>query len=273
MSDLMISENGRGVRQDIITQTEAYGNVSNRYVPIATNDVLEVMKEVAGEMKITGFNNANVRKAEKDGFQRHAAMVEFSDANMIDGTKMNMILFNSNDRSTSLKIFMGSLRAACSNQCVWGDQIAEPVSIRHTNKDWKESIYTLMDAYKETQVETQAMIQRMMDRKMSERDMAQFARAAYEKILEPEISGSLLDPMELNQIRRRKDVGADLWHSYNRIQEGILKGGMTRIIDKEDDKGMLFEAVSKTHKVTDTAKQIDFNRQLHSLALSHFLGE
>ena len=267
MSDLMISENGRLVRQDIISQKNAYGNVSDRYIAIATNDVLDVMREKAGSLKITGFNNANVHKVEKDGFQKHAVMVEFSNAEMIDGTKMNMILFNSNDRSTSLKIFMGSLRAACSNQCVWGDQIAEPVSIRHTKVDWKESIYTLMDAYEETQRKTQEMIKEMMGTYVSYGDIGRLTEKVTKQIIDKNITGHILDPMQLNNAHRKADIGKDMWHTYQRIQYNLLQGGVDRVIDKEDEKGMLFESMSKTHKVTDTTKQIKFNRELHSLVM------
>lgn len=270
MADLIIGENSNLVRQDIITNTDGY-KVSQRYVPIATQQVLDEIKLHTEKIEITGFNNANVRSKAKQGFQRHAIMVELPNAELIDGTKMNMIIFNSNDRSSALKIHLGALRGACSNQMVFGTEIAEPVSIRHTQKDWKHSIKTLMDAYEESQSKTQSMIEDMINRSMSHKDMALFSEKAYEEILRPDITGSLLDPMQLNQIRRREDVGNNLWHSFNRIQEGLLQGGMDRIIDKEDEDGILFETVSKTHKVTDSAKQIDFNKRLHSLAINYFM--
>ena len=270
MPDLMIGENNNLVRQDIITNTAGY-NVSDRYVPIATEEVLNEIKLHTTDIKITGFNNANVRKQEKQGFQRHAIMVELPNAELIDGTKMNMIIFNSNDRSSALKIHLGALRGACSNQMVFGAEIAEPVSIRHTQKDWKHSIQSLMDAYEGSQQKTENMIKAMMDRSMSHKDMAMFSEKVYHQILRPEITGSLLDPMQLNQIRRREDKGNNLWHSFNRIQEALLQGGLDRIIDKIDEDGILFETVSKTHKVSDTKKQIEFNQKLHSLAMTNFM--
>ena len=266
MADLMISENNKLVRNDIITQSEAYGDVSNRYIPIATQEVLDVMKSIAGDIKIIGFNNAYVRKNEKEGFQKHAVMVEFNKAEMLDGTKMNMILFNSNDRSTSLKIFMGSLRMACSNQMVWGDQIAEPVSIRHTNTNWKHSIYSLMESYEETQRKTQEMINDMMNKYVSYGDIGRISERVAEEIANPNIAGRILDPLQLNMAHRKEDVGKDLWHTYQRIQYNLLQGGVDRIIEKEDDN-RLIEVISKTHKVTDTNKQINFNRELHNIMM------
>jgi hypothetical protein len=266
MPDLIISENNKLVRNDIITQSGAYGDVSNRYIPIATQEVLDVMRSIAGDIKIIGFNNAYVRKNEKEGFQKHAVMVEFNNAEMIDGTKMNMILFNSNDRSTSLKIFMGSLRMACSNQMVWGDQIAEPISIRHTNTNWKHSIYSLMESYEETQHKTQEMINNMMNRYVSYGDIGRISERVAEEIANPSIAGRILDPLQLNTAHRKEDVGKDLWHTYQRVQYNLLQGGVDRIIEKEDDN-RLIEVISKTHKVTDTNKQINFNRELHNIMM------
>ncbi len=265
--DLMIKENKKLVRQDIITQTNGY-NVSDRYVAIATQDVLNEIKEYTGvEPKITGFNNANVRKTEKNGFQKHALICEMPDSEMIDGTKMNMILFNSNDRSTSLKIFMGAIRMACSNQMVWGEEIGEPVSIRHTQKEWKHSIHSLMDDYEETQRKTQAMIDRMMNTYMSYGDIGRFTERVYEELLAPDITGSVFDTLQLNAAHRKEDMGKDAWHTFNRIQYNVLNGGVDRIIEKADDQGILFDVVSKTHKVSDTAKQIKFNKQLHNIMM------
>lgn len=267
MPDLIIAENKNPIRQDIITQTEGY-NVSERYVPIATQQVIDTIKDYSGvEPRIIGFNNANVRKPEKNGFQRHAVMLQFPDAMMLDGTKMNMILFNSNDRSTALKIHMGALRMACSNQMVWGDEIAEPVSLRHTKKDWKESIYTLMDAYAETQRKTQEMIDNMMNRYVSYGDMGRFAERVTEEIINVDITGHLLDPLQLNDAHRKEDVGKNLWLLFNRVQYNTINGGVDRIIDKTDEDGILFETVSKTHKMTDEAKKIKVNKKLHSMAL------
>ena len=174
---------------------------------------------------------------------------------MVDGTRMNMILFNSNDRSSSLKIHLGALRAACSNQLVWGEELFEPLSIRHSQKDWKQSIYTLMDAYEETQRETQAMIEMMMKTYVSYGDIGRMVERVSEEILEPSIVGSVLDPLQLNIAHRKEDTGKTLWNTYNRIQYNLLQGGVDRIIEKTEED-VLFETISATHIVSDTKKLI-----------------
>lgn len=266
MPELMIKENKNEVRKDIITQIDGF-NVSDRYVPIATQEVLDEIAKQAGEIKITGFNNANVRKPGKDGFQKHAVICELPDSEMIDGTKMNIIIFNSNDRSTSLKIFMGTLRMACSNQMVWGEELVSPVSIRHTKKDWKEDISYMMDEYEIIKLETEEMIQTMLDTEVGLTKTLEIITRVHNEILTPDIVGTIFDPMQLNKAHRPEDTGSNAWHLFNRIQYNIINGGIQRVIEKEDEDGILFNHISKTHKITDISKEIDYNRKLHSLVL------
>lgn len=272
MPDLMIKANDKKVRTDIIEQKDGF-NVSKRYIPIATQDVIKEIRKQAGEVKITGFTNANVRKPGKDGFQKHAVICELPDADMIDGTKMNIIIFNSNDRSTSLKIFMGSLRMACSNQMVWGEQIAEPISIRHTQKDWKESIKDLMDEYEIIKLETEQMIEDMMNKELSLVDTANLCYEVALELIEPDISGQILDPMQFNSLHRVEDRGRDLWHTFNRIQYNMMNGGIKRVIEKEDENEVLLPTISNTHKITDASKQIDFNRRLHKIVMTYLYDQ
>ncbi len=131
----MIKENNRLIDQTLINQKEGF-QVSSKYIAISTQEVLDEIKSYTlKDPKIIGFNKRNVRKPGKNGYQGHALIAEMPNSLMLDGTNMNMILFNSNDKSSSLKIHLGALRAACSNQLVFGTELFEPTSIRHTQKD------------------------------------------------------------------------------------------------------------------------------------------
>ncbi len=266
-NDLMIKENNRTVDQILVNQKQGF-NVSERYVAISTQEVLDEIKSYTmKDPKIIGFNKRNVRKPGKQGFQGHAIIAEMPDSLMLDGTRINMILFNSNDRSSALKIHLGALRAACSNQLVFGTELFEPTSIRHTKKEWKDSIHTLMDNYAESQQAMHDTIQRMMSKYMSFGDQGRFAEMVANDILEPEIEGFIIDPSELNIAKRVEDKGKTLWTTFNRIQSSLVEGSINRIIKKEDDNGVLFDSVSKTHKLTDQAKIIKMNKQLHEAAM------
>ena len=252
---------GKTEDKALITQTEAYGDVSDRYIATATQDIVEEFQEYS-DFKSVGFSKAFVRKPEKEGYQKHMIMLEDSTSEMVDGN-LRIVLFNSNDRSTSMRLYMGYYRDACANDCVFGNDVMEPIFIRHTKQDWKYSIYKMMQEYEEVKVSTEKMISRMMNQYMSYGDIGRITERVSTELMS-DISGTILDPLQLNQAHRMEDVGKDAWHTYQRIQGNLLQGGVDRVIRKEDN-GSFFDVISKTHVVTDDKRKIELNRKLHNM--------
>lgn len=257
---------GNEVRQDIITQTEAYGDVSERYIATSTQDIITEMNHFNKFVPV-GFSNSRVTKPEKDGFQKHTIMLEAPDAEMIDGTKMRIVLFNSNDRSTSIRLYLGLYRDACSNDCVFGQDFMEPIFIRHTKQDWRSSVRNLMDEYENIQQKTDEMINSMMDKKLSYGDIGRYTERLA-GAMNKHITGEILDPMQFNIAQRQEDIGKDLWSLYQRSQEHVLKGGIDRVVPQFDpESGSRLESlISKTHVVTSDMQKIKLNRMVHDLA-------
>ena len=95
---------GKEVDNTIFEQTGAYGNVSNKYIPTSTSEIVQELNKYHN-FKPVGFSSANVRIRDKDGYQKHAVMLEAEDSVMFDGT-LRVILFNSNDRSSSIRMYL-----------------------------------------------------------------------------------------------------------------------------------------------------------------------
>ena len=257
----------QNINKEIITNTNTY-NRSNKYQQISTQDILTEMNKYDKNFKIVDFSSANVRKHEKINKQKHLVLLQGNGSEMIDGTNMRIALENSSDGSGSLKLNLAVFRAICLNGLILSDDFMEPVKIRHTkNADWKHSINSLMNAYDETQRRTQAMIERMMNTYMSYGDIGRLTERVTHELLDPSITGSVLDAMQLNSAHRKEDTGKNAWKVYNRIQYNIMQGGIDRIIPKDNEEGILFDTVSKTHIVSDHSKQIKFNKKLHSIIM------
>ncbi len=186
---------------------------------------------------------------------------------------MNMVLFNSSDRSMSLRILAGAIRAVCNNGMVWADSIMQEQRIRHTKEDWKHSIYSLMENFRKSQERAKKSIIAMQGRYMSYGDQGRLAERIAEELINPNITGSLLDPQEMLVAQRKEDVGKNLWLTQNKIQEYMSQGGLHRIIMKEpedgENQGKLIETISKTHKITDEAKRIKMNKKLNEIILEY----
>ncbi len=247
---------------NLLNQEEGF-NVSNRYNAIPTQSIIDIIEEQSGPTKIIAFNKVNVRKPGKQGFQRHVVMLELEDAKMLDNTSMNIVLYNSNDRSSSVKMFAGSIRAACDNQMVWGDQIMPQTSINHSTIDWHEKIHTMMDTFKEAQQKTYITIQKAIAKYWSYSDQLRYAHKVAELL---DMEGHLMDPAELNIAHRQEDIGKDAWHTFNRIQYNVINGGMQRLMEVEVE-GIKTTKLNKTHKITDSNKSIKLNRAMSDLMI------
>ena len=66
------------------------------------------------------------------------------------------------------------------------------------------------------------------------------------------------DAKMLLDSRRPEDAGADLWHTYQRVQENVMRGG----IQGRSATGR----ISHMREITGVAADIDINRQLWDLA-------
>ena len=263
MSDLMIRKGEiRNLDFNLLNQNEGY-NVSDRYQAIPTQSIVDIIEQSSGPTKIVAFNKVNVRKADKIGFQRHVVMLELENAKMLDNTSMNIVIYNSNDRSSAVKMFAGSIRMACSNELVWGDQIMPETKIQHSLVKWEDRIHDMVKTFHQAQEKTQDTIQQAMAKYMSYSDQIRYANEVAEHL---EMEGHLMDPGELNIAHRQEDIPKTAWHTFNRIQYNVINGGMQRLMDIEVE-GIKTTKLNKTHKITDSNKSIKLNRIMSDLMI------
>ena len=247
---------GNEVNEDIITNKEVYGNVSNKYINTSTEDIITELNKYM-PVKPVGFSASRVRKLEKENKQKHMIMLEPKDAQMPEGT-LRLVLFNSLDRSTSIRIYLGYYRDACSNDCVFGSDIMEPIRIKHTFQGWKDTIARVADEYQSAKYRTEQTIDQMMNTYLSYGQQGMLAEQIAD-IINSDIIGHIIDPLQLNVAHRIEDVGKDAWHTYQRIQYNVMNGGIERAIkvDKE-------QTISKTHRITDQQKQLKYNLEIYN---------
>lgn len=247
---------GNNVNEAIVTNKEVYGNVSDRYINTSTEDIIsEINKYV--QVKPVGFSASRVRKLEKQNKQKHMIMLEPEDANLPEG-KLRIVLFNSLDRSTGIRLYLGYYRDACSNDCVFGEDIMKPIKIKHTYKNWKATIEQLADEYLQAKRRTEQTIDQMMNTYLSYGQQGMLAEYVAD-IVNTDITGSIIDPLQLNIAHRPEDTGKDAWHTYQRIQYNVMNGGIERAIVVDNE-----QVISKTHKVTDQQKQLKYNIEIYN---------
>ena len=74
----------------------------------------------------------------------------------------------------------------------------------------------------------------------------------------PDIAQSGMEPSRLLTCRRPEDVGDDLWSVMNRVQENLLRGGISR----RSASGRL----TRTRRITSIREDVRLNGRLWDLA-------
>ena len=139
-----------------------------------------------------------------------------------------LVLLDSHDGSSRLKMFLGFIRFVCMNGCIAGDMLYAR-SFVHLAPDLMEQVMLELDDVGE-HIDT--LIQRIDRMKQHETTLAErivLADVAVKQRFGDDRSGSFVADMRqrMLQIRRNADNDNSLYCVMNVIQENILRGGMT----------------------------------------------
>jgi len=195
---------------------------SQRYSYIPTAAVLT-------ELRKEGFQpfmvcQTRVRHEDRREFTKH--MLRLRHASQINGAEANeIILLNSHDGSSSYQMLAGMFRFVCQNGLVCGDTVAD-VRVPHKGNVTDhviEGAFEVLHGFGQVQDSRDSMRAITLD----EGEAEIFARSAL--TLKYDDSGKAL-PITENQVlrpRRFDDNRPDLWSVFNRVQENLVKGGLS----------------------------------------------
>jgi hypothetical protein len=203
-----------------ILATEAHASRGERYAFIPTIDVLD-------GLRAEGFQPFEVRqtKVRDVGRREHTKhMVRLRHANALHavGTEVpEIILINSHDGSSSYQLLSGIFRMVCSNGLIAGD-VHNDVRVRHTGNVVNDVIEGSFEVLQNLQQVT-GSIDAMRAVDLTDAEQRLLAAGAIELRWGDE---SPVKPQQLITPRRYEDNKSDLWTTFNRIQENLVKGGV-----------------------------------------------
>ena len=211
----------RTVAPSIFAETP-HESRSQRYSYIPTAAVL-------AELRKEGFQpfmvcQTRVRHEDRRDYTKH--MLRLRHARQIDGTEANeIILLNSHDGTSSYQMLAGMFRFVCQNGLVCGDTFAD-VRVPHKGNVTDhviEGAYEVLDGFERVQHSRDTMQAITLD----DGEAEVFARSAL--TLKYDDSGKAVPITESQILRPRRfdDNRSDLWSVFNRVQENLVKGGLT----------------------------------------------
>lgn len=233
---------------------------SERYTHIPTSEVLRGLRN-------EGFMPYEVRQGgsrieEKRGFTKHLIRLRKETEMQVGDSVRELVLVNSHDGTSSYQLMNGMFRLVCSNGLVVADGQASMIRIPHKGDIVGQVIEGAYSIIKEGEMIDES-VKVMRSIQMGEPEKIVFARGAltlkYGEEMPP------IEPKQLLTMRRDADYGDDLWTTFNRVQENMIRGGLH--YDQRDSNGRIV-ASRRTRPVNSIDGNVNLNRALWQLAAS-----
>lgn len=167
-----------------------------------------------------------------------------------------LLFLNSHDGSSTYQLRMALYRAICTNGLVVSRGAFPTVCIAHRGNVVDEVVAGAL-RISERFDRLAAQVERMEARQMLKDEQLAFAARAL-ALKYPVVQESGIAPAQLLMIRRREDVSDDLYTTLNRVQENLIRGGLTR----RAPSGRL----TRTRRVTSIRRDVVLNSALWDLA-------
>lgn len=236
-----------------IFATDKHDSRSERYTYIPTIEVLEKLRS-EGFMPFMACQ-ARCRDEGKREHTKH--LLRLRHANQIASNEVSeIILVNSHDGTSSYQMLAGTYRFVCCNGMVCGDTVNE-IRVPHKGNivdNVIEGAFRVVDDFERIN----GQIDGMKSLSLNDGEQLAFAQAALALKYNPQTEPAPITERQILEPKRREDAGNDLWKTFNRVQERMLKGG----VHGRTTKGRR----TTTRAVTGIDQDLRLNRALWVLA-------
>jgi hypothetical protein len=258
-----------------IFAAEAHGSRSDRYTYVPTITILEGLEKEG--FQVVEVSQSRARDVTRKEFTRHIVKMrrgthEFgrpgehvfrNDREEIP----EVCLVNSHDGSSSYQMFAGLFRLLCNNGLMVACGVSTEIRVPHSGDIMGrviEGAYSVVADF----AKVRDNAERMKAVTLDAGEAQAFARAAlvakYGELEadHPARAGRAAYPITAEQAlvpRRAGDEGADLWRTFNRVQENLVRGGQRAARTASGRR-------NRTRPVEGVAQNVQLNRALWTLA-------
>jgi hypothetical protein len=226
--DVPLTEDQMRAAAPSVFAESKHASRSERYTYIPTIEVLRGLRKEGFEPFIVAQGASRIEG--KAAFTKHLIRMRHAGQVQTRPEASEIILINSHDGASSYQMLAGMFRFVCHNGLVVGD-VVEDIRIPHKGNIQGEVIegaFRVLDEFEAVEQHTEAM----KALPLGPREEIAFATAALalrfgDRGVE-EGGGHRPAPVtaeQLNEARRIEDVGHNLWTTFQRVSENVLRGG------------------------------------------------
>lgn len=206
---------------------EAHGSRSDRYAYIPTSDILVGLRQQGFE--VFSAAQARCRSEDRREHTKHLLRLrhvgDAGRALALNDSLTEICLLNSHDGTSSYQMFAGVFRLACTNGLMVCDSTVGAIKVPHTGKVQDRVIsgaFEILDGCTRI-VESQETMRSLT---LNQDEQQLFARAALTLRYDDKTKSVPIQAEQLLRPRRMADKTADLWTTFNVVQENVMKGGV-----------------------------------------------
>jgi hypothetical protein len=234
---------------------QPHHDVSDKYHFIPTIEIVEELR--AQSWFPVAVSQSNVRLENKEGFQTHYVRFQnFADLINPSANVVELLLFNSHDRTKSFTISAGIYRYVCSNGLVIADSVFESYKIKHLG-DKENDVENAVARIIEVKPKLLSKISKFENINLNQIEKEAFMQSVlplrFEKHLKLDNNNDLLIPL------RAEDEKDDLYTVLNILQENLLS---SKISGYNKDTGRRFTS----KEITSISKDVEINKGIWEIA-------
>jgi len=198
--------------------------VSDRYTFVPTARIVTGLRE-SGWVPVD-VEEQRIRAEARRGFQKHLLRFRLEvQMETLDEWNVELVLVNSHDAGCAYQLHAGIYRRICSNGLVLSEGSFTAIRFRHAGLEPEEVVGASMRLI-EFMPRVGELVQKLRNRTLGAQESTRFAQQAlllrYSTLAEAPV-----EPETLLKARRPEDEGTDVWHTMNRVQENLIRGGVS----------------------------------------------
>jgi hypothetical protein len=247
---------------------QAHESRSARYAYIPTVEVLAAMRR-EGFYPVQALQSRS-RIPGKSDFTKHQIRFNHADAvaTAVGDSIAQVCLTNSHDGTSAYALDLGLFRLVCLNGMMVSDGSFQTLKVPHTGKVVERVIEGSFQVIDQTK-QIAGRVEEFRALQLSHQEQEIFARNALALRFDTvEGETAPVRPAQVLHARRSADAGNDLWHTFNRVQEHVIRGGMgyLRPARQTEDGRYVSARYMHTREVKGIDQNTSLNRALWRLA-------
>ena len=200
---------------------------SPKYQFTPTFEVIEHMQDMG--YVLTGVKQSKSNVDLRKNWGIHITRFQHPDLYIKDPQGMiearpEVVLINSHDGTRPIQFEMGLFRLVCENGLVIKDRDMGSFRERHTKLNFQE-VKNLMDEKVSGLQEVVGKISQWNMKEMTDKQRFNFAMDALALRIGTDRQAEQYEIMDILTAKRKVDEQPTLWHTFNTVQENLIKGG------------------------------------------------